>query len=264
MYHLPTGHTCTQRILSTGRIRPQYNTRNPQTRVYHSLSIALLVQLEGCWLYVEKCASHSGLISRNKTHFYRDTNPGANTRQSLCLQRVSHYVSYCGAESLFHVIFGPTGAMTVGGHEGCYFAEYGCPDHSHSLPKVGLIHHDAYAEHSLNALHNEHNCLSRAFPQYRYCGSHVDYPYTSIFLPTGKTTTAGGGCWIQMDACIADSSIQLSFYDALGQTSSGSDNSQEICFNRAAYYWYHCGSHNTYPVKAFFRPQAASATYPPS
>lgn len=31
MYHLPTGHTCTQRILSTGRIRPQYNTRNPQT-----------------------------------------------------------------------------------------------------------------------------------------------------------------------------------------------------------------------------------------
>lgn len=75
--------------------------------------------------------------------------------------------------------------MTVGGHEGCYFAEYGCPDHSHSLPKVGLIHHDAYAEHSLNALHNEHNCLSRAFPQYRYCGSHVDYPYTSIFLPTG-------------------------------------------------------------------------------
>lgn len=78
-----------------------------------------------------------------------------------------------------------SGAMTVGGHEGCYFAEYGCPDHSHSLPKVGLIHHDAYAEHSLNALHNEHNCLSRAFPQYRYCGSHVDYPYTSIFLPTG-------------------------------------------------------------------------------
>lgn len=219
---------------------------------------------QGCWLYVEKCASHPGLISRNKTHFYRDTNPGANTRQSLCLQRVSHYVSYCGAESLFHVIFGPTGAMTVGGHEGCYFAEYGCPDHSHSLPKVGLIHHDAYAEHSLNALHNEHNCLSRAFPQYRYCGSHVDYPYTSIFLPTGKTTTAGGGCWIQMDACVADSSIQLSFYDALGQTSSGSDNSQEICFNRAAYYWYHCGSHNTYPVTAFFRPQAASATYPPS
>lgn len=30
MYYLPTGHTCTQRILSTGRIRPQYNTRNPQ------------------------------------------------------------------------------------------------------------------------------------------------------------------------------------------------------------------------------------------
>lgn len=88
-------------------------------------------------------------------------------------------------EALRYIVWLLAGAMTVGGHEGCYFAEYGCPDHSLSLPKVGLIHHDAYAEQTLNALHNEHNCLSRAFPQYRYCGSHLDYPYTSIFLPTG-------------------------------------------------------------------------------
>ena len=34
--------------------------------------------------------------------------------------------------------------------------------------------------------------------------------------------TAGGGCWIQMDACAADPSIKLSFYDAAGEQSSGS------------------------------------------
>lgn len=76
--------------------------------------------------------------------------------------------------------------MTLGGNKGCYFAEYGCPDRSASLPHTGYIHHDDYAERALNASYVEHNCLSRALPQYRYCGSHVDYPYTSIFLPTGN------------------------------------------------------------------------------
>ncbi|XP_022320151.2 uncharacterized protein LOC111122626 isoform X1 [Crassostrea virginica] len=218
----------------------------------------------GCWLYVEKCSAHPQFISKNQTHFHQDGDPGANTRQSQCLQRVAHYVQYCGTESLFRIIYGPTGAMTLGGNKGCYFAEYGCPDRSASLPHTGYIHHDDYAERALNASYVEHNCLSRALPQYRYCGSHVDYPYTSIFLPTGKTVTAGGGCWIQMDACAADPSIKLSFYDAAGEQSSGSDMSSELCFNRAEFYWFHCGAHHDYPVMASFRPEAVSYTYPPA
>ncbi|XP_061184339.1 uncharacterized protein LOC133192335 [Saccostrea echinata] len=218
----------------------------------------------GCWLYVEKCTAHPELISKSSTQFHQDSDPMASVTQSICLHRVSHYVQYCGTESYFHIIFGPTGAMTLGGNQGCFFAEYGCPDHNYHVPKTGIIHHDAYAERERNGSNVQQNCLSRALAQYRYCGSHADYPYTSIFLPTGKTVTAGAGCWIQMDACAADSSIHTSFYDALGASNAGSDISTETCFARAKYYWYRCGSRHENPVTAFYRPVARSYTYPPS
>lgn len=75
--------------------------------------------------------------------------------------------------------------MTLGGNAGCFFADFGCPDHNHHLPKTGNIYHDYYAERAQNASHVQQNCLLRPLAQYRYCGSHENYPITSIFLPTG-------------------------------------------------------------------------------
>jgi hypothetical protein len=46
--------------------------------------------------------------------------------------------------------------------------------------------------------------------------------YAYVIHSIGATVTAGGGCWIQMDKCVADSSIHNSFYDALGATNAGS------------------------------------------
>lgn len=42
------------------------------------------------------------------------------------------------------------------------------------------------------------------------------------------------------------------------------DMSSELCFNRAEFYWFHCGAHHDYPVMASFRPEAVSYTYPPA
>lgn len=75
-----------------------------------------------------------------------------------------------------------SGAMTVGG-DGCFFADYGC-----TTEAAGSIHRDTWAEQNQNAANDEQACLSRAAPQWQYCGAPPDRPITSIYRPTGSFT----------------------------------------------------------------------------
>ena len=79
------------------------------------------------------------------------------------------------------------GATAISG-DGCFMAEWGCPDHKgpadgHILTS-GILFRDSYAEqHGGHDI--EEQCLKRALAQWRWCGSHVNHPVTSIYRPTG-------------------------------------------------------------------------------
>lgn len=67
-------------------------------------------------------------------------------------------------------------------------AKYGCPKHGgpadgHVL-HTGSIVRDHYGEQHGGAT-DEEKCLSRALPQWVYCGSSRNHPITSIYRPTG-------------------------------------------------------------------------------
>lgn len=219
----------------------------------------------GCWFAFDKCSNHAELQRdhRNASDpYYRDVqgeqHDNSGTSEKACLSKVATMVTKCGQNSAFAVIYGPTGAMTLGG-EGCFFAQYGCPkfgDHN-----TGFIR-DSYAEKTQNAAHDENACLSRAFPQWIYCGGNYTYPYTSIYRPTGNIRVAGGGCWIKLEKCPSDSSLSTMFYDGWGASNLLTDEDEESCFRRAEYYWRHCGSDTQYAVTAYFRPHGKSSTFP--
>ncbi|XP_046360205.2 uncharacterized protein LOC124137802 [Haliotis rufescens] len=214
---------------------------------------------DGCWFITGQCPRHP------RSHMFRDTGEQKNasmwTREARCLSRAVDEWKYCGSSSSHHVtaVFGPTGAMTIAG-SGCYNAFEQCPKH---YAPPGL-HHDVYAEQAQNASTDVEGCLSRARAQWAYCGSYRQYPVTSIFLPTGTVRTAGGGCWIKISSCPADKQLKPFFYDAWGATNIGSDDLDDNCFERATYFWQHCGSHRNLPVTAYFRPQATERTVPAS
>ena len=72
--------------------------------------------------------------------------------------------------------------MALGG-DGCYFAQYGCP--KHGIHRVGFIR-DVWAEAHQNAANDEQACLSRALPEWIYCGSSLSSPIVSVYRPTGN------------------------------------------------------------------------------
>ncbi|XP_060064703.1 uncharacterized protein LOC132545051 [Ylistrum balloti] len=216
---------------------------------------------EGCWFSAQVCPNDPGFTSGLKRDVDGEKHLNTGHNESACLGRVPYMVTHCGSQSKFSVIYGPTGAMTLGGF-GCYFAQFGCPKY-HNY-HVGFVR-DKWAEQHQNAAHDEHKCLSRALAEWKYCGSDPTYPYTSIYLPTGRRVTAGGGCWIYITNCPADPSVNTPhdlFYDAWGASNTGSDQSIIACFQRADDYWIQCGRHKDAPVTAFYRPEANSRTVP--
>lgn len=216
---------------------------------------------EGCWFSADSCPNHPGFTSGLQRDVDGEKHLNTGHNESACLARVPHMVSYCGSQSKFYVIYGPTGAMTLGG-AGCYFAQYGCPKY-HNY-HVGFVR-DTWAEQHQNAGHNEKVCLSRAVAEWRYCGSDTLYPITSIYLPTGKRTTAAGGCWIYVTKCPADPTVNVPhdlFFDNWGATNVGSDKDAVACLQRAEDFWLQCGMHADAPVTAFYRPEALSRTVP--
>ncbi|XP_063448979.1 uncharacterized protein LOC134728334 [Mytilus trossulus] len=217
------------------------------------------VPKQGCWFRFEMCPNHVQRISIPSRPYYRyETNDGAETNETICLDLTTKMMQECGNGAEFSIIYGPTGAMTVGG-EGCFFAWYGCP-------RVGLyrsrIERDNWAERHVNGAYDEKACLNRAFPQWRYCGLNTSYPVVSIFKPTGHFKVSGGGCYIKPDKCPGNSSLERMFYDGDGAANYGTDDMMESCFERAEYFWKQCGSDLRYPVTAFFRPEGKSSRYP--
>ncbi|OWF40931.1 hypothetical protein KP79_PYT15959 [Mizuhopecten yessoensis] len=216
---------------------------------------------QGCWFDVEICPNDHGFTSGLQRDVDGEKHLNTGINESACLDRVPYMVTHCGSQSKFSVIYGPTGAMTLGGF-GCYFAQYGCP--KHGSYHVGFIR-DKWAEQHQNAAHDENACLSRALAEWRYCGSDETFPYTSIYLPTGRRKTAAGGCWIYVTKCPADPTVNIPhdlFFDAWGATNVGSDRSSTACFQRADDFWFRCGRHTDAPVTAFYRPEANSRTVP--
>ncbi|XP_033748256.1 uncharacterized protein LOC117333194 isoform X2 [Pecten maximus] len=216
---------------------------------------------EGCWFSAETCPNHPGFTSGLQRDVDGEKHLNTGRNETACLDRVPYLVTYCGSQSKFSVIYGPTGAMTLGGF-GCYFAQYGCP--KHNTYHVGFIR-DTWAEQHQNAGHDEKACLSRAVAEWRYCGSDSTYPLTSIYLPTGKRVTAAGGCWIYVTKCPGDPTVNIPrdlFYDAWGASNVGSDQDLIACLQRADDFWLRCGRHADSPVTAFYRPDAMSRTVP--
>ncbi|CAG2195127.1 unnamed protein product [Mytilus edulis] len=223
------------------------------------------VSQTGCWFSFDKCPNRPAYEKAKRPismPYYRDMNAemkdNSGTDETICLNKVSEMVSKCGNGSSFAVIFGPTGAMTLGG-DGCYFATYGCP-RVKSMAS-GFIR-DAWAEQHVNGAHEESACLSRALPQWRYCGSDPAFPLASIYKPTGHIKVAGAGCWIKAQKCPADNSLKHMFYDSFGATYLLTDDDIESCFSRAEYFWRKCGSHSEYKVTAYFRPAGKSQSFP--
>ncbi|XP_071134151.1 uncharacterized protein [Mytilus edulis] len=223
------------------------------------------VSKTGCWFSFDKCPNHSSYEKAKRPvsmPFYRNTKAemvdNSGTNETICLNKVSEMRSKCGNGSSFAVIFGPTGAMTLGG-DGCYFATYGCP-RVKSMAS-GFIR-DSWAEQHVNGAHDESACLSRALPQWRYCGSDPAYPLASIYKPTGHIRVAGKGCWIKPEKCPADNSLNHMFYDGFGAANLMTDDDIESCFSRAEYFWRQCGSHLEYKVTAYFRPVGKRHSYP--
>ncbi|XP_070203947.1 uncharacterized protein [Littorina saxatilis] len=208
---------------------------------------------DGCWFITDHCPKHP---TAEGTH--KDDLGTQNGTEEGCLARAAQQWIWCGSPSNGRVVavYGPTGAMTIGA-EGCYFAEYGCRS---TTP--GIIHRDTYAEAHENASHSEAHCLRRASPQWIYCGSPVDRPYTSIYGPTGAFRTAGAGCWVKVRSCPAHRDQEGFFFDAWGATNRDTGSDREECYGRAQYFWAKCGSHSNSPVTAYFRPQGSSHTYP--
>ncbi|KAK7087264.1 uncharacterized protein [Littorina saxatilis] len=208
---------------------------------------------EGCWLITENCKDHP---QANGTH--KDDLGTQNGTEEGCLARAAQQWKWCGEtdSAKATAIYGPTGAMTFAAR-GCYFADYGC------RPAVaGRIIHDYFSERAENGTVNEKNCLGRAARQWRHCGSPADRPITSIFGSTGAKRTAGAGCWVKVRSCPAHCDLEGYFFDAWGATNRETGTVEEECFDRARYYWTHCGSHSNAPVTAYFRPHATSHTVP--
>ncbi|XP_063404586.1 uncharacterized protein LOC134688049 [Mytilus trossulus] len=223
------------------------------------------VSKTGCWFSFDKCPNHPAYEKAKRpisTPFYRDMiaemKDNSGTDETICLNKVTEMISKCGNGSSFAIIFGPTGAMTLGGN-GCYFATYGCP-RVKSMAS-GFIR-DAWAEQHVNGAHDESACLSRALPQWRYCGNDPAFPLASIYKPTGQIKVAGAGCWIKTQKCPTDNSLQHMFYDSFGATYLRTDDDIESCFSRAEYFWRKCGSHPEYKVTAYFRPAGKSLSFP--
>ncbi|XP_052072925.1 uncharacterized protein LOC127711025 isoform X1 [Mytilus californianus] len=220
---------------------------------------------KGCWFSFDKCPNHQELEKSKRptsNQFYRNTqaeqNDHSGTNETVCLNKVSEMVNKCGSGSSFAVIYGPTGAMTLGGG-GCYFARYHCPRTGWNA--TGFFE-DKYADQKLNGAHDESVCLSRANAQWKWCGSSQLYPLVSIFKPTGHFRAAGAGCWIKHEKCPADATLKHMFYDGFGATNLQTDDNMDSCLSRAEYFWHHCGNHPEYKVTAYFRPRSVSATYP--
>ncbi|CAC5401409.1 unnamed protein product [Mytilus coruscus] len=176
----------------------------------------------GCWFAFKKCSNQlketfSKKRTRKSQTFYLDTEDKSDTDENICLNRVSVMRQQCGTGADFAVIYGPTGAMTLGG-DGCYFAWYGCP-------KLGEESRGRF-QYDRNGAKNEATCLSRAIAQWRYCGSNPSFPVVSIYSPTGQYRAAGAGCWIKMNKCSNRNVRRKSyFYDGEGATNfeTGSD-----------------------------------------
>ncbi|XP_052072859.1 uncharacterized protein LOC127710942 [Mytilus californianus] len=217
------------------------------------------VPKEGCWFRFDNCPNHVQRMSTPSKPYYRyETNDGAGTNETICLDTTTKMMQECGKGAEFSIIFGPTGAMTVGG-EGCFFAWYGCP-------RVGLyrtrIERDNWAERHVNGAYDEQACLNRARPQWNYCGHNTSYPVVNIFKPTGHFKVSGGGCYIKPDKCPGNTDLDHMFYDSDGAANNGTDDIMESCFERAEFFWKQCGSDLRYPVTAFFRPEGKSIRYP--
>ncbi|XP_071177689.1 uncharacterized protein [Mytilus edulis] len=212
---------------------------------------------KGCWFFFKKCSNQSKETFRKKRTrksqtFYLDTEGKSDTDEHVCLNRVSEMKQQCGTGADFAVIYGPTGAMTLGGDD-CYFAWYGCP-------KLGQASRGRFDR---NGAKDEATCLSRAIAQWRYCGSNPSFPVVSIYSPTGHYRAVGAGCWIKMNKCSNRKTRRKTyFYDGEGATNFGTDFIRESCFSRAEYFWRLCGSNPQNKVTASFRPLAEERTYP--
>ncbi|KAK7087274.1 uncharacterized protein [Littorina saxatilis] len=208
---------------------------------------------EGCWLVMDHCTQHP---TAEGTH--KDDLGTQNGTEEGCLARAAQQWIGCGSPSNGRVVavYGPTGAMTFSA-KGCYFAEWGCQS-----PHAGYIHRDGWAEQHENGANSEAACLRRASPEWVFCGSPVDRPFTSIYGPTGAFITGGPGCWIKIKSCPADRTMEGYFFDAWGDTNLHTGLDPDQCHKRAQYFWTKCGSHSNAPVTAYFRPKATSYTYP--
>ncbi|KAK6189830.1 hypothetical protein SNE40_001817 [Patella caerulea] len=211
----------------------------------------------GCWLLVNSCPADSKIHGTFRDT-YGEQHEQAATDEAKCLARAAEMWRHCGSakNKPVTVVYGPTGAMTFGG-DGCFFADYGCKNDNR--PR---FERDYYAEQHENGSTSEASCLRRAAPQWKFCGSQRDKPYTSIFRPTGAISTGGAGCWIKVTKCPADKTVKYYFYDSLGSSNLDTDNDVDECHNRAGYFWRKCGSHSQYPVTAFYRPSASHVTVP--
>ncbi|CAC5376561.1 unnamed protein product [Mytilus coruscus] len=147
-----------------------------------------------CWFVFKECSNQSKETfckkrTRKSQTFYLDTEDKSDTDENVCLNRVSEMRQKCGTGADFAVIYGPTGAMTLGGDD-CYFAWYGCP-------KLGEASRGRF-QVDKNCAKDEATCLSRAVAQWRYCGSNPSFPVFSIYSPTGQYRAVGAGCWIKI------------------------------------------------------------------
>ncbi|KAL4218343.1 hypothetical protein ACF0H5_023080 [Mactra antiquata] len=224
------------------------------------------VSNEGCWLVVTKCTKHSGYVGTYRDMF-GERFKHAGESEEMCFRRAVREWHDCGKHTSEPVaaIYGPTGATTFAG-DGCFIAEYGCPNHGgpadgHAIT-TGKIYRDETAEKQYNASTNETNCLSQALTRWKYCGSSPNHPVTMIYRPTGAIRTAGAGCWIHTDVCPSHPEYVSMFYDAWGSTNRNTDSIQSACLNQAEYYWHLCGSDKDSPVTAYYRPTTASKTFP--
>ncbi|KAL4218344.1 hypothetical protein ACF0H5_023081 [Mactra antiquata] len=230
------------------------------------LHIIFNVSKEGCWLVVTKCTKHSSYVGTYRDMF-GERFKHAGESEEMCFRRAVSEWNDCGKHTSEPVaaIYGPTGATTFAG-DGCFIAEYGCPQHGgpadgHAIT-AGKIYRDVTAEQQYNASTNETNCLSQALTRWKYCGSSPNHPVTMIYRPTGAIRTAGAGCWIHTDVCPSRPEYKSMFYDAWGSTNRHTDSIQTACLNQAEYYWHLCGSDKDSPVTAYYRPTTASKTFP--
>ncbi|KAK6189983.1 hypothetical protein SNE40_001939 [Patella caerulea] len=213
----------------------------------------------GCWLLVNSCSAHKD-VQGTFRDTYGEQHEQTATNEAKCLARAAEVWRYCGSakNQPVTVVYGPTGAMTMGG-DGCFFAYYGCS--SHHYHHVGF-ERDTWAEQNDNAANDEEKCLKRAAIQWVYCGKDRQGTVTSIYRPTGAFRTGGAGCWIKVPKCPADKTVKYYFYDRWGATNLGTDDDESECWNRASYFWRKCGSHPENPVTAFYRPTGVSKIVP--